>query len=160
MLLELVLFAILVFALGAMISVKAQTSGSANPLGVAITSNNEPLYKDYRGVTIGMTADEARQKLGEPADKSDAQDFYNFSDTESAQIFYDASRRVMAVSAHYVGLTATTPTAKAVFGADVQPRADGSVYQLVKYPRAGYWVSFSRTAGEMPVITVSMQKTR
>ena len=43
---------------------------------------------------LGMTAAEARAKLGEPAMKSDEQDFYVFSANETAQIVYTAQKVV------------------------------------------------------------------
>jgi hypothetical protein len=160
MLALLVLLALAIFALGSLL-VRAQTPGSGattTQIGITTSTTDEPLLREYRGVSLGMVAEEARRKLGEPTDKSDQQDFYIFSETESAQIFYDSSRKVRAVSAHYSGDLGGAPTPKSLFGADVPPRADGSVYKLVRYERAGYWVSYSRTAGDSPVVSVSMQK--
>ena len=119
--------------------------------------NEEPAYKDYKGVQIGMTADEARKKLGDPADKGDKQDFYVFSDDETAQVFYDAEKKVSALAVVYTG-GKNVPTAQAVFGKAVAPRPDGSQYLRVQYPKTGYWVSYSRTAGDTPVTSVTMQK--
>ncbi|HYH87557.1 MAG TPA: hypothetical protein VEX60_19030 [Pyrinomonadaceae bacterium] len=163
MLAELVLLALAIFALGSLL-VRAQknaakTGPDATPnVGISAPVTDEPLLREYRGVRLGMTIEEARIKLGVPADKSDQQDFYIFSETESAQIFYDASRKVLAVSAQYAGDGAGTPNAKSILGTDVQAREDGSVYKIVKYERAGYWVSYSRTAGDIPIVTVSMKR--
>ena len=160
---ELVLLAFVVFALGSLL-VRAQknTPKTTVPTQTAASSADAdtPLLREYRGVTLGMTAEEARKKLGEPADKSDAQDFYTFSETESAQIFYDGSRKVMAISVQYTGGAAGTPDAKAVLGTDVQAKEDGSAYKMVEYKRAGCWVSYSRTAGDAPIVTVSMKKAQ
>ena len=51
---------------------------------------SQSLYSDYKGVRIGMTTEEARTKLGEPAQKADDQDLYVISEMETAQIYYDA----------------------------------------------------------------------
>ncbi|HEX8290241.1 MAG TPA: hypothetical protein VF570_00720 [Pyrinomonadaceae bacterium] len=160
---ELVLLALAVFALGSLLAhAQKNTPKTTAPTQTAAGSADAdtPLLREYRGVTLGMTAEEARKKLGEPADKSDAQDFYTFSETESAQIFYDASRKVMAISAHYAGGAAGTPDAKTVLGTDVPAKEDGSAYKMVEYKRAGCWVSYSRTAGDAPIVTVSMKKAR
>jgi hypothetical protein len=45
-----------------------------------------------------------------------------------------------------------------VFGSDFETKPDGSKYKLVRYPKAGYWVSYSKTAGDTPIITVTIQK--
>ncbi|HZI20708.1 MAG TPA: hypothetical protein VEY09_19225 [Pyrinomonadaceae bacterium] len=117
----------------------------------------EPVYQSYKGVKIGMTADEVRKSLGSPEDKGDAQDFYAFSDDESAQVFYDSEKKVYAVSVFYTG-GKSVPTAKAVLGAEAEAKPDGSMHRIVDYPKAGYWVAYSRTAGDSPLITVTMQK--
>lgn len=156
MLAELILLAIAIFALGSLL-VHAQTPARGAPqIGISDSTDQEPLLREYRGVRLGMSAEEARSKLGAPADKSDRQDFYTVSETESAQIFYDDARRVRAVSAHYAE-GAAAPAPKSIFGVEVERSADGSVYKLVNYRRAGYWVSYSRSAGDRPVVSVSMQ---
>jgi hypothetical protein len=119
----------------------------------------EPIFQDYKGVKIGMTADEARQKLGTPKDMSDAQDFYVFSEKETAQVFYDATKKVTAISIDYTGEESGAPLCKSVLGTEVENKADGSMYKLVRYPKQGYWVSYNRTAGNTPTISVTIQKT-
>jgi hypothetical protein len=159
---ELVLLALVVFALGSLLVHAQKHTPKTAPTQTAAgsTDADTPLLREYRGVTLGMTAEEARRKLGEPADKSDTQDFYTFSETESAQIFYDGSRKVLAISAHYTGGGAGTPNAKAVLGTDVPAKEDGSAYKMVEYKRAGCWVSYNRTAGNAPIVTVSMKKAQ
>lgn len=115
-------------------------------------------FKEYRGIQLGMIADEVRKKLGAPKDKSDAQDFFVFSDNESAQIVYDATHKVVTISADFLSTDASVPTAKQVMGSDLEAKADGSVYKMVRYPKAGYWLSYSRTAGASPMTSVTLQK--
>ena len=115
-------------------------------------------FKDYRGVQLGMTADEVRKKLGDPKDKSDAQDFFIFSEKETAQIVYDTTHKVVTISADFTTVGADVPTAKQVFGSEVEAKADGSVYKMVRFPKAGYWLSFNRTSGSSPLTTVTLQK--
>ena len=117
---------------------------------------DKPLYVEYKGVRIGMDAAEVRKKLGDPTDKGDLQDFYMFNDSESAQVFY-AKGKVNALSVNYVG-DKNAPLPKIVLGIDIEPKADGGMHKLVRYPEAGYWVSYNRTAGADPLITVTMQK--
>jgi hypothetical protein len=119
---------------------------------------DEPLFSEYKGVHIGMTSDEARTKLGAPQDKSDEQDFFVFNEKESAQVFYDKSHKTYAVSINYLGAGSSVPMPKAVVGSELEAKPDGSMYKMVRYRKAGYWVSYSRTAGNDPLITVTMQK--
>jgi hypothetical protein len=133
---------------------KAQRSkGTLDP-----GEEHQPAFSQFKGVRIGMTADEARKKLGNPRDKSPEQDFYIFNDNEAVQVFYDKGGAVSAISIDFMNGANSIPTSKDVLGAEAEPKADGSVYKLVRYPKAGYWVSYSRTAGNEPTVTITMQK--
>lgn len=119
-------------------------------------ATNAPAFTDYRGITIGMTTDEVRGKVDD-IKKGDDQDSLFFSDKESAQIYYDKDGKVMAISVDYFNTT-TAPAPEKVLGEVLQAKDDGSIYQLKRYPEKGYWISYNRTAGEKPIITITMQK--
>lgn len=122
-------------------------------------NDDEPVFLDYRGVQIGWLADDVRKKLGSPIDKGDEQDFYKFGDKETCQVLYDkATRKVTAISIDFSNGASTVITPEQVFGADFDTKPDGSKYKLVRYPKAGYWVSYYRGAGTTPNITITMQK--
>ena len=125
-----------------------------------ITQNSDPVFREYKGVTIGMTLGEVRRKLGEPKDASGGQDLYNFSETEVAQIFYDQSQQVKAISINYLGEKSAAPNCKTVLGLEIKATADGTMRQLVRYPKSGFWVSYNRFGGDEPVTTVTIQKMR
>lgn len=147
----------------------AQSARNGNSAHVGNTNNppaavkpgaaeEQPPFQEYKGVRIGLTAEEARRKLGSPTDKSDAQDFYLVSEQESVQVMYDREKKVSAVALIYMNAGDKAPTAKSVFGEEIEARPDGSLYKLVRYPKAGYWVSYSRTTGDTPIVSVTMQK--
>ncbi|MCU1266264.1 MAG: hypothetical protein JWM21_2582 [Acidobacteria bacterium] len=117
-----------------------------------------PVFREYRGVQIGMTTEEARKKLGNPKDKGDEQDFYIFSEQETTQIVYDKTHKVSVLSVDFSSGAPGVPTCKTVMGAEIEPKADGSMYKMVRYAKAGYWVSYNRTAGNTPMITITLQK--
>lgn len=119
---------------------------------------DEPLYREFKGVRIGTSQTEARKKLGNLEDKSKEMDFFVFSDKERARVYYDAKGNATAVIVTYIGKSANAPAAKAVLGSDVDARPDGSLYKIVHYPKAGYWVAYSRTAGDEPLTIITMQK--
>ena len=122
-------------------------------------TEEEPIFHDYRGVKLGWLADDVRKKLGNPANKSDEQDYYEFSDNEKASVYYDkATKQVTAISVDFIGAGTGILTPQQVFGAEIEAKSDGSKSRLVRYPKAGYWVSYSRTAGDNPIISVTMQK--
>lgn len=116
------------------------------------------VFKEYRGIQLGMTTDEVRKKLGNPKEKGDEQDFFMFGDKESAQIVYDKTHTVITISADFLSTEAGVPTARQVFGSEVEAKGDGSVYKIVRFPKAGYWVSFNRTGGNSPMTSVTLQK--
>lgn len=120
--------------------------------------DNGPAVREYRGVCIGMLADEVRKKLGNPSDKGEEQDFFVFSDNETAQIVYDKTKKVMALSFDFMTGAKDVPTPKALFGADIEAKADGSIYKMVRYTKAGYWLSYNRTAGATPLTSITFQK--
>ena len=139
------LLAALAFAAGA----RAQNGADKN--------KDAPPFHDYKGVHIGMTTDEARKVLGSPADKGDTQDSYSFNDKESAQLYYDSEHKVFAISVTYLGGSAV-PEPKSVLGADADRKDDGSIYKMIRFPKAGCWVSYTRTSGDSPMTIVTMQK--
>jgi hypothetical protein len=118
-----------------------------------------PVFLEYRGVKIGWVADDVRKKLGNPANKGDEQDFYVFGEKETCQVLYDkATRQVTAISVDFMSGAREVMTPQQVFGADIDTKPDGSQYRLVRYPKAGFWVSYSRTAGDTPMVSVTIQK--
>lgn len=121
-------------------------------------SVSNPSFKGYRGVSIGMTATEVRQKLGKPRIKDKSQDLFTLAANESAQIFYDEHEKVYAISIDFTGRNNDTPMPTDVLGEDIKPKADGSMYRLKHYSDAGYWVSYNRTSGDPPQVTITMQK--
>jgi hypothetical protein len=121
--------------------------------------SDEPIFLDYRGVKIGWLADEVRKKLGSPANKGDEQDFYVFNEKEQCQIFYDkATKKVTAISVDFMNGASQVITPQQVFGEDIEAKSDGSKSRLVRYPKAGFWVSYNRTAGDTPMVTVTIQQ--
>jgi hypothetical protein len=122
------------------------------------TAGERTAFAGYKGVMIGLTADEARRKLGDPRDKSDTQDFYVYGERESAQVYYDKNGKVSLVSVSFVGEVEGIPTPQQVFGEPIDAKPDGSIYKMVRYPKLGYWISYNRTAGEDPIVTITVQK--
>ncbi len=121
-----------------------------------------PVLLNYKDVKIGATADEVRDKLGKA--KIDDKDgfFYKIDDNELAQIRLGKDKKVRLISITYTSDNKNAPKFEDVFGMNVaaEPGADGKIYKLVRYPEAGYWVAYSRTAGDKPTVTVTMQKMR
>lgn len=137
----------------------AGSSASAQTTRKTSAAADDPVFLEYRGIQIGWLADEVRKKLGNPADKGDEQDLFVFGEKETCQVIYDkTTRKVTAISVDFLNGASSVITPQQVFGSDVEAKADGSKYKLVRYPKAGYWVSYNRTAGETPMITITMQK--
>ena len=119
---------------------------------------DKPVFANFKGVQIGMSADEARKKLGSPKDKGDDLDLYVFNDTQAVQVYYDKAKTVSAISIDFMDGGADAPAPKDVVGSEPDKRPDGSSYKMVRYPKAGYWVSYSKTAGNTPTVTITIQK--
>ena len=152
---ELVLYAIgviLLLLLGAVAS--GQTKTEAMKVARSYSQVQQPLYREYRGVRLGMTAAETRAKLGEPAMKSDEQDFYVFSANETAQIVY-IEQKVMTISTDYTGGVGA-PDYKSVVGDGLLQRPDGSLFRMVLYDSERFWVSYYKSASVVPVVTITI----
>lgn len=114
---------------------------------------------DYKGVRIGMTADEAHAKLGKGL-KVDEQEFYVFSDRETAQLVFDDSNKVTGISVDYLGGVGA-PDYRTVVGPDINVKPDGSMYKMVRYDNLGFWVSYNRTADSSVImVSITIQKQR
>jgi hypothetical protein len=120
---------------------------------------SQPLYREYKGVSVGTHADEVRRKLGKPEEKFDDMELFVFSDKERARVFYDKDKKARAISVTYIGTGGSAPLPAAVLGTEIESKEDGSMHKMITYPEAGYWVSYSRTAGENPLVMITMQKT-
>jgi hypothetical protein len=141
-------------------SIAGSTWGDENRPGPipAATPIERPPFSAYKGVTIGTKADDARTKLGEPKDKSNEQDSYIFAGGESAQIYYDAAKTVTAITITFSGKLDAAPTAMSVFGENAEVKPDGGVFKMVRYPKAGYWISYNKIPGSDAVILIALQK--
>ena len=126
---------------------------------ISVKGQSQPLYREYRGVRLGMTAAETRAKLGEPVMKSNDQDFYVLSANETAQIVYDSFQKVVTISTDYTGGVGA-PDYRAVVGTGLLEKPDGSLFRMVHYDSHGLWVSYNKSAGMVPVVTITIQMIR
>ena len=146
------------FAIALLLLTPSSSAAQRSKGGLDSPEDSQPGFNQFRGVKIGMALDEARKKMGTPRDKSTERDDYLFNDNEAVTVVYDKNGTVSAISVDYLGGGNGVPTPKDIFGAEAQAKADGSIYKMVRYPKAGYWVSYSRTAGNEPTITIMIQK--
>lgn len=149
----LVLGILIVLVLG--IRVSAQKQNKVKNLAAPAEEAQQSLYKEYRGVRLGMTTTEVRAKLGEPQFKDDEMDVYVFSDTETTQIAYTPAHKVKIISTDYFGGVGA-PDYRSVVGSELQDRPDGSKYRMVQYNSEGYWVSYNKSAGGMVTVTIQV----
>ena len=122
-----------------------------------VAKGQQPIYREYRGVRLGMTAAEARAKLGEPAMKSNEQDFYVLSANETAQIAYDESQKVVTISTDYAGGIGAPDYRTVVGDGMLLQKPDGSVFRMVQYKSEGMWVSYNKSGATVPMVTVTIQ---
>ena len=150
--------ALLLLLLGSL--VKGQSTASQTKTVRAHTETQQPLYREYRGVRLGMTATEVRSKLGEPMMKSNEQDYYVFSQTEMTQIVYDTFQKVVTISTDYTGGTGAPDYTTVVGAGALLQKPDGSLFRMVQYDSEGIWVSYFKSAATVPVVTITIQLIR
>jgi hypothetical protein len=121
----------------------------------------EPAVKDLRGISLGMTVDEVKSKLGKPLSQDDSGLYYSFSNTESAQIGLNSDGKVRTIATIYSGGDQNAPKFEDVFGPGVQVAAsdNGRLYKMVRYPSAGFWIAYSKIGTDKnELTTVTMKK--
>lgn len=121
-------------------------------------SEDKSRFSEYKGVKIGTPLLEARQKLGKPEEENKAQESFAISETENVRIFYDNEEKVNAILITYIGKASGAPPPEQVIGEKITANADGSMYKMVQYPKAGFWVAYSRTSGDDPLTMITIQK--
>jgi hypothetical protein len=132
----------------------------ADQTQVASSATVRPMVTELRGITIGMTADDVKDKLGKAEISEEHSLYYELADGESMQVQLDADKKVKMASMIYMGKKVDAPEYDQVFGTSAAPatEADGRIYDLVRYPDSGYWVAYSRlTVEDEPMTTVTIQ---
>ena len=144
---------LLLFALARIATGQTAVPGAGNLKPQAQTQPT--IYREYRGVRLGMTATEVRAKLGEPALKSDEQDFFVISPNETAQIAYNAGLKAITISTDYTdGVGA--PDYKSVVGEGLVQRPNGSLFKMAMYDSERFWVTYSKSATTVPIVTITI----
>jgi len=154
-----ILAAMIVFMLSTLfiLSANAQAQKSGAAVNAVPVTAQQPLYAECKGVRLGMTAEEVRGKLGNPAFTDKESGYFVFSATETVQIGYDATGRVKIISVDYLNGTGA-PEPRAIVGAELETRENGSLYRVVYYDQLALSVSYSRTTGPVIIVTITIQK--
>ncbi|HEX3102142.1 MAG TPA: hypothetical protein VHQ01_10135 [Pyrinomonadaceae bacterium] len=157
------LFVVSIMTAGLLIAERSVLAGRSENAACALpvptpAATDKKSFAEYRGASIGTTADDLRKKLGVPKDKSDAQDFYVFSDSESAQFYYDEGHKLTAIMITYTGDLKNAPTPLQVLGEDVPPNPNGGISKMVRFPKEGYWISYNRGSGSDAMLSIAIQK--
>lgn len=156
--LSLLILAMILMASSASAQTAVPSASSTPEEATPSATAPEPVFKDYKGVGIGMRSAEVAEKLGKPKVKDEQGELFVISESELVQVVYDKDAKVSEISITYSGKNATAPTTLAVLGEEVAAATDGRIYKLVRYSDAGYWVAYSRTAGDAPVVSVTIKK--
>lgn len=149
--------ALLAISVGLFASVYGQTQKARAAISATTPPVQQPLFTEFKGVKLGMSAQEVRAKLGDPVLKDDAMDYFIFSDGVTAQFAYDKAHAVRTISIDYAGGNGA-PEYRAVVGSELETRPDGSTYKIVRYESLGFWVSYNRSAGPVITVTITIQK--
>lgn len=145
---------ILLLALARIATGQSEASGARSLKSQAQVQ--QPLYREYRGVRLAMTAAEVRAKLGEPALKSDEQDFFVISANETAQIAYNAAQKVMTISTDYAGGVGAPDYRTVVGEGMLLQRPDGTVFKMVMNDAERFWVTYSQSATTPSIVTITI----
>ena len=150
---------VLVLGLGVVcLTINAQKSRT--PKGNAFndsTTTQAALVTDYRGIRLGMTADEVQAKFGKGV-RVDEQEFFVLNERETLQIVYDKANKITGISVDFLGGVGA-PDYRTVVGPDINVKPDGAMYKMVRYDQLGFWVSYNRTSNNsVMMVTITIQK--
>jgi len=139
----------------------AKIEAPAAPAAVATTPAKkvvQPALKAIREVELGMSVDDVKHKLGKPDVEDDTGMYFTLNGGDSVQIGLGPDKKVRTVASIYAAGSKNAPSAQEVLGADADS-TDGDTYKMIRYPDAGYWVSYSKTnSKDKPVVIVTMRK--
>jgi hypothetical protein len=118
-----------------------------------------PFIKGYNQIAIGEAADQVEDTLGNPKFRDADGYLYDLSDSETLQIRFSDGDLVTTIAAIFTDAS-KAPTFAEVFGSETVPipRADGTIYMMVRYPDAGFWVSYFRGGGDKATVALTIQK--
>ena len=133
------------------------SSGVLIVLSAPAPTPDTPPFTSYKGVTIGMTVEDVRTKMGNPKEPSEAMDYYSPSENEFIQIYYEG-KKVTALTVTFSGKLDAAPDAKTVFGESAEIKPDGGIFKMVRYPKAGFWISYNKISGSDPMIMIAIKK--
>ena len=135
-----------------------QQAASVKKASPVQTRESMPFFREFRKITIGSSSDELRDAWGKP-DMEFSDGVLYMSDSESIQIAIDPEKKIRAIAVTFIKGQGA-PSFAEVFGEGATPenRENGSVYKLVRYRDAGYWVAYSAGSGDDANISVTMQK--
>ena len=114
-----------------------------------------PAMTEFRKAGIGIAADDLKKAWGKPQVEDDTGFIYEFSEKEMAQVAINGDKKVDAIAVTFRDGTGA-PKAEEVFGPHekIERKENGSVFHMVRYPEAGYWVSYlSQGPGKMVILT-------
>lgn len=137
--------------------VNAQAQRARATVSTASAVTQRPLYTEYKGVRLGMTAQEVQAKLGTPTFMDKELGYFVVSATETAQVGFDPAGKVKVISVDYLNGTGA-PEPQAIVGAELETRDDGTLYKVVHYDSLGFWVSYGRTLRPVLIVSITIQK--
>ena len=125
---------------------------AANPTATAKTIPM-PAMAEFRKASIGISSDDLKKAWGKPEVEDNTGFIYEFSEKEMAQVVITPDKKVDAIAVTFRDGTGA-PKAEDVFGPaeKIEKKENGTVYHMVRYPEAGYWVSYLSQGEGKPVI--------
>jgi hypothetical protein len=124
----------------------------------AVQTATAPM-KEFRKVGIGMSADDVESAWGDPKVKDESGFLFNLSDSETAQVELGPEKKVTAIAITFKDGKGA-PSLAEVFGAGATAdrQANGTLYKMVRYKDAGYWISYYEASGDNAATTVTIRK--
>ena len=132
---------------------QAVSANQPKPVTPAAKTILVPAMTEFRKAGIGTTVDDLKKAWGKPEVEDKSGFLFELADNQTAQVEIDPDGKVTAIAVTFRDGSGA-PKAEEVFGPNekIDPKEGGALFHMVRYPEAGYWVSYSSQGNGKPVI--------
>ncbi|HZS07637.1 MAG TPA: hypothetical protein VFD58_22570 [Blastocatellia bacterium] len=115
-----------------------------------------PVLHEYRGVRLGLTAEQVRGVMGKASRTGEGMDEFKLGDGDLITVYYDAKGAVRTIELYFTDAARAPAWTEVVGNAEIQSQPSGSKFARVVVSDENFWVTMYRSkSGTVTTITIS-----